>query len=45
MKTEVFSIGRTGRTIVRKTYYKNIVHTVVLWIDGSSESMFKRINN
>lgn len=44
MRTEIYAIGRTSRTIVYDIYYKHIRHTVILWADGSSESRFCYIN-
>jgi len=43
MKKEVCMIGRTGRTILTKVYYKNIVKTIVEWPDRRSEVTIKRI--
>jgi hypothetical protein len=42
MKTTIYSIGRTGRTIIYETTYKDLVHKVILWPDGSSESKYMR---
>lgn len=37
MNKEIFSTGKTARTIVYKTFYKSIIKTVVLYPDNSSE--------
>lgn len=42
MKTAIYCVGRTGRTLIIEVSYRDLVHKTVVFPDGSAESKYYR---